>query len=196
MDTCITEGYPEINHLIKCQAQKNRQEIAGQMIDFEKAIQTMSQRQAAELQGTARTTLLYWQDRKNKIDLPKRVVDFFESPEGCDFLHRLVAAIVFIAGQLEPSGIRATSLIFKLGQLDYFVGSSYRSMQKLNSAMERDIISYEKEERKRLSKEMPLKEITTCQDETFHPEPCFVAIEPVSNFILVEEYSEKHDSVS
>jgi Family of unknown function (DUF6399) len=182
--------------LLNVKPKKNRQEIAGKIIDFEKAIQTMSQRQAAERQGTARTTLLYWQDRKNKMDLPKRVVNFFESPEGCDFLHRLVAAIVFVTGQLEPSGIRATSLIFKLSRLDYFVGSSYGSMQKLHSAMEKDIISYEKEERNRLSKEMPLKEITTCQDETFHPEPCLVAIEPVSNFILVEEYSEKRDSVS
>jgi hypothetical protein len=174
----------------------NRQEMAGKIIDFEEAIQSMSQRQAAKLQGTARTTLLYWRDRKNKIDLPRKVVDFFESREGCDFLHRLVAAIVFVIGQLEPCGIRATSLIFKLSQLDHFVGSSYGSMQKLNSAMEKDILSYEKEERERLSKNMPLKEITTCQDETFHPEPCLVAIEPVSNFIIVEEYSEKRDSVS
>jgi Family of unknown function (DUF6399) len=175
---------------------KSRQEIASKVIRFEEAIQSMSQRRAAALQGTARTTLLYWRDRKNKIDLPKRTVDFFESLEGCDFLHRLVAAIIFVIGQLEPCGIRAISLLFKLSRLDYFVGSSYGSIQKLNLTMEKDIIAYEKEERKRLSKQMPVKEITTCQDETFHPEPCLVAIEPVSNFIIVEQYSEKRDSAS
>ena len=31
--------------------------------------------------------------------------------------------------------------------------------------------------------------ITLCEDETFHPEICLVAIEPVSNFILVERYA-------
>ncbi len=36
---------------------------------------------------------------------------------------------------------------------------------------------------------MPVKTITLCKDETFHPEICLVAIEPVSNFILVERYA-------
>ena len=34
---------------------------------------------------------------------------------------------------------------------------------------------------------MPQKEITVCQGETLHPETCLVAIEPVSNFILLEK---------
>ncbi len=36
---------------------------------------------------------------------------------------------------------------------------------------------------------MKPKEITVCQDENFHSDPCLVAIEPVSNFILLEKYS-------
>lgn len=36
---------------------------------------------------------------------------------------------------------------------------------------------------------MPKKMIMLCEDETFHPEICLVAIEPVSNFILVERYA-------
>jgi hypothetical protein len=36
---------------------------------------------------------------------------------------------------------------------------------------------------------MPARQITTCQDETFHPEPCWVALEPVSNLILLEQYA-------
>jgi hypothetical protein len=43
---------------------------------------------------------------------------------------------------------------------------------------------------------MPHKNITVAQDETFHPEICLVAIEPVSDFILVERYSEKRDCAS
>ena len=36
---------------------------------------------------------------------------------------------------------------------------------------------------------MLAKEITVCEDETFHPETCLVAIEPVSNYILLETYA-------
>ena len=44
-------------------------------------------------------------------------------------------------------------------------------------------------EKERLSAVMLQKEITVCQDETFHPETCRVAIEPNSNFILLEKYT-------
>jgi hypothetical protein len=45
------------------------------------------------------------------------------------------------------------------------------------------------QEKARLAKEMPAQKITTCQDERCHPEPCLVALEPVSNFILLEQYA-------
>ena len=55
--------------------------------------------------------------------------------------------------------------------------------------MEESIIAFDNEETRRLAKEMKPKEITVCQDETFHPETCLVAIEPTANFILLEKYS-------
>lgn len=36
---------------------------------------------------------------------------------------------------------------------------------------------------------MPARAVTVCEDETFHPDVCLVAIEPVSNFILLEQYA-------
>lgn len=45
------------------------------------------------------------------------------------------------------------------------------------------------QEKARLAKAMPPRKITTCQDEMFHPEPCLVALAPVSNFILLERYA-------
>ncbi len=54
--------------------------------------------------------------------------------------------------------------------------------------MEKAVIEFDQEEKKRLSEEMEPKQITVCEDETFHPEVCLVAIEPVSNFILLEKY--------
>jgi hypothetical protein len=36
---------------------------------------------------------------------------------------------------------------------------------------------------------MTPKAVTVCQDETSHPEPCLVAIEPESNYIVLETYA-------
>jgi len=41
---------------------------------------------------------------------------------------------------------------------------------------------------------MPAKTITLCEDETFHPEVCLVAIEPVSNYIFVERYVKNRET--
>jgi hypothetical protein len=56
--------------------------------------------------------------------------------------------------------------------------------------MEEAVIAFDQEERQRLAAGMSPKQITVCQDETFHPQTCLVAIEPVSNFILLEKYAD------
>ena len=56
--------------------------------------------------------------------------------------------------------------------------------------MEQAIIAFEEEESQRLSRQMRPRQIAVCEDETFHPEICLVAIEPVSNFILLEKYAQ------
>jgi hypothetical protein len=43
---------------------------------------------------------------------------------------------------------------------------------------------------------MAPKEITVCEDETFHPEICLVAIEPISNYLLLEQYAEARDTAT
>ena len=48
--------------------------------------------------------------------------------------------------------------------------------------MEEAIMAYKREETIRLAQEIPLKEITATQDETFTGGLCLVAIEPVSNY--------------
>ena len=56
--------------------------------------------------------------------------------------------------------------------------------------MEEAIVEFGQSEEARLTAQMEQKEITVCQDETFHPEVCLVAIEPASNYILLEKYTE------
>ena len=52
---------------------------------------------------------------------------------------------------------------------------------------------YNRKETSRLAQEMPPKEITATQDETFTGSLCLVAIEPVSNYILLEHTAEARD---
>jgi hypothetical protein len=56
------------------------------------------------------------------------------------------------------------------------------------------LIAFGEEEDQRLAAQMPPQEISVADDETFHPEICLVGIEPVSNFILIEQYQPQRDA--
>jgi hypothetical protein len=149
----------------------------------------MSQRQIAEEMGLPRSTLEYWLSRKQSIDAEPELVEFFESEVGIAFLHRLIIASHFAITLIGPSGTRVVCQFLESAGLDQFVASSYGSQQAVSVAMEEAIVSYGEAEHASLSATMSSKEITVCEDETFHPEICLVAMEPVSNYILLEAYA-------
>lgn len=149
----------------------------------------LSQRAIAEDIGIPRSTLQYWRARKQGMDAEPELVEFFESEVGIAFLHRLVLAAHFVITMVGPSGVRVVCQFLELSGLDSFVASSYGSQQAVSVELEEAIVDYAASERQRLSATMPAKEITVCEDETFHPETCLVAMEPVSNYILVEQYA-------
>jgi hypothetical protein len=175
---------------------KNRKAQAALFSSYESAVQKSSERQVAKVLGVPRTTLQHWRNRKAGITLSMEVVTFFEGSEGIEFLHQLVSALLFIVVQVGGCGIRIVSALLERCQLDRFVACSTGYLHKLNAKMEEDIVAYGKSERELLAKDMPPKKISMCGDETFHPAACLVAIEPVSNFILTEKYSEKRDAAS
>jgi hypothetical protein len=150
----------------------------------------------AEESDVPRTTVLHWQKRKDNIEHTPEVVAFFESAAGVEFLHQLVVAIVFVLTQISGGGIRSVCLFLKLSSLDRFVGSSYGAQHSYVAKMEEKIGGFGQKERKRLAGKMSAKKITVCQDETFHPKPCLVAIEAISNFIIMEQYEEKRDAAT
>lgn len=51
-------------------------------------------------------------------------------------------------------------------------------------------MAYRREETGRLAQEMPPKETMVTQDATLTAGLCLVALEPVSNFILLEQHAE------
>ena len=147
------------------------------------------QRQVAAQLGVARSTLQHWQQRKARVEAEPAVVAFFESPEGLVFLQRLLVAAHVVISLLGSGGIRLVCLLLELSGVDRFVAASYGTQQGVGAAIETATVSFGQQEKERLGAGMPARKITACQDETFHPEPCLVAIEPVSNFILLERYA-------
>jgi len=119
---------------------------------------------------------------------------FFESPHGLAFLHQLLCAVHFVLGQASDGGIRNICWLLELCQLDRFLATSFGAQHTVAVNIEKAIQQFGQEERARLAKEMSHREITLCEDETFHPQICLVAIEPVSNYLILEEYAAKRDA--
>ena len=173
----------------------SRKEVAKNLEEAEEKSQNAhSQRQIAEGLQVPRSTLQYWLSRKSTIDADPEVIVFFESSAGVVFLHRLVLAVEFVITLLGGGSIRLVCTFLELSGLDQFVAASYGAQQKVTVAMEKTVVEFGEEERARLAQNMPSRQITTCEDETFHPQICLVSIEPVSNFILLEEYADNRQA--
>jgi hypothetical protein len=155
----------------------------------------LSSRQAAKAAGIPHTTLHYWQQRQQRLDASPERVAFFDSPAGLALLQRLLLALHLVFQQHGIAGLRPLCLFLQLSQLDRFVASSYGSQQQLAALLQRLLAQYEHEQRQALAPTMPTKDITLCEDENFHgAQPCLVAIEPLSNFLVLETYRPQRDA--
>jgi hypothetical protein len=157
---------------------------------YESAYAAKGQRQITEELGIPRSTLQHWLTRKEHIDSEPELVAFFESSVGTAFLHRLALGAHFVITMSGTGSVRHVCQLFELVGLDPFIASSYGAQYSVSGKMEQAIIDFDHCERQRLAASMPAKQLAVCQDETFHPETCLVAIEPVSNFILLEKYAD------
>ena len=155
--------------------------------------QGISQRQAAKVLGVPRTTLQAWRVWQDSLDACPRVVAFFESSPGLAFLPRLVMALHVVFVEMGACGIRLVCRFLEMTALNRFVGASYGTQQQVNRHVEEAIVAYQQEETARLAHGMPPQEITVTQEETFTGGLCLVALEPVSNYILLEQVAEARD---
>jgi hypothetical protein len=92
--------------------------------------------------------------------------------------------------------MRLACLFLKLTGLDRFVAASYGAQQQVNCQVEEAMVAYRQTETARLAKDMPRKDITVTQDETFTGGLCLVGSEPVSNFILLEQLAQRRDQAA
>jgi len=168
-----------------------RAELFAQYGDLQ--AQGFSQRQAAKVLEVPRSTLQAWRAYHERLDASPAVVAFFHSVPGLAFLHRLVLALHVVFVEVGACGIRLVCLLLKITGLDRFVGASYGTQQQVNCRVEQAIVAYRHEESTRLAHEMPARDITMTQDETFTGGLCLVGIEPVSNYILLEHTAQARD---
>jgi Family of unknown function (DUF6399) len=167
----------------------------AQLFDQYLALQTqgLSLRQAAKALAVPRSTLQAWRAYHESLDEHPAVVAFFHSAPGLAFLHRLVIAIHLVCTEVGACGIRLVCLLCNLTGLDRFVAASYGTQQQVNRQVEEAIVTYRHEESARLAKDMPAKAITLAQDETFTGGLCLVAMEPKSNYIVLEQAAHARD---
>jgi len=153
-----------------------------------------SQRQYAQQHGIPRATLGSWLRQEAPTDLDPQVVAFLRSTAGEAFLRRLVLAALLTFQQQAACGLRPIGRFLQLAQLDHFVASSYGALHELATHLQADLGLFADEERPRLATQMTPRTVTLTADENFHgPQPCLVASEPVSNFLVVECYRDHRD---
>ena len=155
--------------------------------------QGRSLRQAAKALEVPRSTLQAWRAYHESLDEHPTVIAFFHSAPGLAFLHRLVVAIHLVCTEVGACGIRLVCLLLNLTALDRFVAASYGTQQQVNRQVEEAIVTYRHEESSRLAKDMPAKDITLTKDETFTGGLCLVAMEPQSNYLVLEQTAQGRD---
>ena len=158
--------------------------------------QGVSQRQAAKELQVPRTTLQAWRIWHDTLDICPHVAEFFQSGPGLAFLHRLVMAFHLVCIEVGACGIRLACLFLNLTGLDRFVAASYGAQQQVNRQVEEAMVAYRQTETARLAKDMPRKDITVTQDETFTGGLCLVTMDPDSNFIILEQLAQARDQTT
>ena len=158
--------------------------------------QGLSERQAAKELQVPRTTLQAWRLWHDTLDICPRVAAFFQSGPGLAFLHRLVIACHLVYAEVGACGIRLVCLFLQLTGLDRFVAASYGAQQQVNVHIEQAMMAYGHDETARLAKDMPCKDLTVTQDETFTGGLCLITMDPDSNFIIVEQLAQTRDQTT
>lgn len=153
-----------------------------------------SQRQFAEQEGIPHATFNYWR-RQFSAAADDPIDSFFCSAAGELVLRRIVASALVTFQQRGACGVRLIGDFLQLAQLDHFVATSRGALHPLAAHLESDLVAFRDEEQPLLAREMTFRTLTLIVDEHFHwVNPCLVAIEPVSGFLLVECYRDNRNA--
>jgi hypothetical protein len=152
-----------------------------------------SQRAAAASAGVARSTLRHWSAPKPTV-APSALVRFAETPEGVQWLRRILVSAHWCITELGGAGIRVVDEFLELSGLSDFIAASYGTQQAFHAEMERQILACAHEQRAALATTMAPRRLSIAEDETWKDGMRLVAIDLVSGFILVEQVAEERSA--
>jgi hypothetical protein len=183
---------PHINHRRK--PRWDRFERADLLEQYrELRTKGLSERQAAKELKVPRTTLQAWRLWHDTLDICPHVAAFFQNGPGLAFFHRLVMACHLVYVEVGACGIRLVCLFLHLTGLNRFVAASYGAQQQVNVQVEHAMVTYGHEETVRLAQDMPHKDLTVTQDETFTGGLCLITMDLESNFLIVEQLAQARE---
>lgn len=179
---------------IRSKIHRSRYTISEKIVAFD-ALESlehtrMSGREISSFLEVPDSTMRSWKNQQNALDTPLEVNDFFSTTHGAELLQKIVTAVILVI-EYGPSGIRGIQEYLRLSGLGVFVASSNGALQDYSKRIEQHMISFGADEEKRLAENLRARKITAGLDEMFRGRrPCLVAIEVVSNFILLEKFTE------
>lgn len=146
-------------------------------------------REAAAILEIPNSTMQSWRAPQRTLEKFFDWEEFFLRPSGAELLQRCVMAAHQVTNY-GPSGIQGLQEYLRLSGLDRFVASSNGALQEFTERCEKHTIAFGDNEEKCLARGRRVKKITAALDEMFRgKQPCLVAIEVVSNFILLEKFT-------
>ena len=193
----MVREYSPASRVVATSARRDRRQVV-RLVHRAEVEQTLGRgvAEAADAEGVPLSSAYRLVARKKAIDAPAAERDFFYCPEGLELLHRLVTALHLVFVQAGGCGVDRVCQFLELSGLAGFVAASHGYHHALAARMEQLLGDYGDEQRARLGAAMKPRLIVVCEDETFHPATCLVAIDAESGMILLECYSEKRDGAT
>jgi Family of unknown function (DUF6399) len=191
----VIQAMPHINH--GSQPRWDRCERADLFEPYrELRAQGISERQAATERKVPRTTLQAWRLWHDTLDMCPHGAEFFQSSPGLAFLHRIVIACHLVCVAVGACGMRWVCLFLHLTGLNRFVAASYGAQQQVNVQVAQAMVPSHQDATLRLAQDMPHKDLTGTQDDTFTGGLCLITMDPESHFMILEQWAQARDQTS
>lgn len=162
----------------------------------------LSEQKFCEKNNVDRSNLRYWRRRQAALDDEPARVAFLEHPAGVRFLHQLQTAAHFVFGQQAGVGIGSIVQFLDLCGLAPYVALSEGHQHGVQARLQEAIVDFglqqappptpapEPVDADVIEVHVERQPVTIALDETYHPAPCLVAMDPRSGFIFNERYAD------
>jgi short chain dehydrogenase len=136
------------------------------------------------------TCAVYAADVSKAADVQQLVETVIQQYGKLDILLNNVG--IFVPGTIETVTEEAWDTAMQVNVKGTMLCCKY-SIPSMKAQGGGAIVAYRREESLRLAQDMPAKDITLTQDETFTGGLCLVGMEPVSNYIFLEQAAQARD---